>query len=86
MLDNKLFSEVRKYIFEYTKNELSPQVVYHSFKHTEEVVNAALEIGKAENISENDLIISSEKFSKDLNIKHYVVPNDFIIDINTIIN
>jgi len=39
-----------------------------------------------ENISENDLIISSEKFSKDLNIKHYVVPNDFIIDINTIIN
>lgn len=55
MLDNKLFIDVRKFIFESFKKELSPQLVYHNFSHTEEVVNAAFEIGKAENISEKDL-------------------------------
>ena len=57
MLDNKLFKEVRKFIFEYIKGELSPKIVYHNFKHTEEVVNAAFEIGNAEKISEQDLEI-----------------------------
>ena len=57
MLDNKLFKEVRKFIFEYSKGELSPKIVYHNFKHSEEVVNAAFEIGKAEKISEQDLEI-----------------------------
>jgi len=55
MLDNKLFIEVRKFIFESFKKELPSQIVYHNFTHTEEVVNAAIEIGQAENISEKDL-------------------------------
>ena len=55
MLENKLFIEVRKFIFESFKKELPSQIVYHNFTHTEEVVNAASEIGQAENISEKDL-------------------------------
>jgi len=55
MLHTKLFIEVRKFIFESFKKELAPQIVYHNFTHTEEVVNAAYEIGQAENISEKDL-------------------------------
>jgi HD superfamily phosphodiesterase len=55
MLHTKLFTEVRKFIFESFKKELSPQLVYHNFTHTEEVVNAAYEIGQAENISEKEL-------------------------------
>jgi len=57
MLDTKLLSEVKSFVFESFKKELSSQIVYHTFKHTEEVVNAAYEIGQAENISENDLEI-----------------------------
>ena len=55
MLNSKLFIEVREFILENFKNKLSPQIVYHNFSHTEDVVNAAYEIGQAENISEKDL-------------------------------
>jgi len=57
MLDTKLLSKVKSFVFESLKKELSSQIVYHTFKHTKEVVNAAYEIGQAENISENDLEI-----------------------------
>lgn len=55
MLKNNFFKEVRRYVFNLFKKELPAEVVYHNFDHTVEVVNAAFEIGKAENISDNDM-------------------------------
>jgi len=55
MLENEFFSEVQDYVFRKLKNELSPSIIYHNYKHTQQVVNAAYEIAKAENINDSDL-------------------------------
>lgn len=57
MLENDFFVKVKKYIFNLYKNSLPPQVVYHNFDHTVQVVEASNEIAIAENISEEDLEI-----------------------------
>lgn len=55
MLENDFFKEVASFVFNMFKNELSPEVIYHNYEHTFEVVKNANKIGLAENISENDL-------------------------------
>ena len=55
MLENEFFKEVSEYIFGLFKNELPPQVVYHNYDHTIQVVNNVIEIGEAENISLENL-------------------------------
>ncbi len=55
MLENDFFKEVEAFVFNLLKNELSPEVVYHNYEHTFEVVKNANEIGIAENISEDNL-------------------------------
>ncbi|MDP3312500.1 HD domain-containing protein [Lutibacter sp.] len=54
MLENDFFKEIQSYIFEMFKNNLKPQVVYHNYIHTLEVVFAANEIALAEGISEDN--------------------------------
>lgn len=55
MLENDFFKEVETFVFNLFKNELPPNVVYHNFEHTFEVVKNAYEIGIAENITEDEL-------------------------------
>jgi len=73
MLKNDFFKEVRSYVFNKFKNELPPEVVYHNFDHTIEVVNAAFEIGKAENISDKEMeaLLLAAWFHDIGNIKGY---------------
>lgn len=73
MLKNDFFKEVRNYVFNMFKNELPPEVVYHNFDHTVEVVNAAFEIGKAENISNKEMeaLLLAAWFHDTGNIKGY---------------
>lgn len=37
------------------KNELSPKLIYHSYFHTLDVMNAAMQIAESENVSEEDI-------------------------------
>ncbi len=55
MVENEFFKEVSEYVFGLFKNELPPQVVYHNYDHTIQVVNNVIEIGEAENISLENL-------------------------------
>lgn len=55
MLENDFFKEVKVFVFNLFKNELSPKVVYHNYNHTLQVVEASYEIAEAENILENEL-------------------------------
>ncbi|MDV7187348.1 DUF5706 domain-containing protein [Lutibacter sp. TH_r2] len=55
MLENDFFIEVKTFVFDIFKNKLSQKTVYHNYNHTYQVVTAAEEIGKAENISDADL-------------------------------
>ncbi|MDT0552489.1 Pycsar system effector family protein [Urechidicola vernalis] len=57
MLENVFFKAVKTFVFELFKTELVPEAVYHNFGHTLRVVNASLEIGQAENLTENELEI-----------------------------
>ncbi|WP_299526760.1 Pycsar system effector family protein [uncultured Lutibacter sp.] len=57
MLESDFFKEIKSYVFQLTKNQLSSQVVYHNFNHTVNVVNAVNEIALAENVTEEDLEI-----------------------------
>jgi predicted metal-dependent HD superfamily phosphohydrolase len=57
MLENDFFKEIETFVFELFKNELPPNVVYHNFEHTFQVVKKAYEIGLAENITEDELEI-----------------------------
>ncbi len=55
---NMQFEKVNSYIQQVLKTEISPFLVYHSLAHTLGVLDAAIEIAKEENITnENDLII-----------------------------
>lgn len=55
MIESKLVNDVKSYIFELFKTQLKPTVIYHNFSHTEQVVNAAFEIGQGESLSKTDL-------------------------------
>jgi len=55
MLENEFFKKVENYIFNLFKTELPPEVVYHNFEHTNQVVQHAFEIGVAEGFEDNDL-------------------------------
>lgn len=57
MLDVKFIKEVEEYVRELFRAKLSNEVLYHTIKHTIEVVEAVETIGKAESISESDLEI-----------------------------
>ena len=74
MLENRFFKEVRDYVLNLFKNELPLECVYHNYDHTLEVVEAAFEIGKAENISEDELqiLLLAAWFHDTGNIKGYV--------------
>lgn len=74
MLENDFFKEVRDYVFNLFKNGLPVEVVYHNFDHTLEVVEAAFEIAKAENISEDELqlLLVAAWFHDTGNTKGYV--------------
>jgi len=74
MVNNDFFKEVREYVFNLFKNELPNEVVYHNFDHTLEVVNAAYEIGTAENVSEQEMksLLIAAWFHDVGNIKSYI--------------
>ena len=74
MVNNDFFKEVRDYVFNLFKNELPYEVVYHNFDHTIEVVNAAYEIGTAENISNEEMksLLIAAWFHDTGNIKSYI--------------
>ena len=74
MVNNDFFKEVRGYVFNLFKNDLPSEVVYHNFDHTVEVVNAAFEIGTAENISDVDMksLLIAAWFHDTGNIKSYI--------------
>ena len=55
MLENNFFREVKGYVFNLFKENLPLKTVYHSESHTFQVVNAAIEIGLSQNLSEEDL-------------------------------
>ena len=55
MLKNDFFKGVENFVFNLFKNELPPQVVYHNFEHTNQVVKHTFEIGTAEGVSEEDI-------------------------------
>ena len=55
MLENEFFKGIASYVFNLFKNQLSPEVVYHNFEHTQDVVLHANKIGLAEKITEEDL-------------------------------
>lgn len=55
MLENDFFKGVENFVFNLFKNELPPQVVYHNFEHTNQVVKHTFEIGTAEGVSEEDI-------------------------------
>ncbi|UMB54833.1 DUF5706 domain-containing protein [Lutibacter sp. A64] len=55
MLENDFFKEVAVYVFNLSKSELSPEVIYHNYEHSQEVAKHAFEIGVAENLNEEDL-------------------------------
>jgi len=55
MLENIFFKEIKNYVFKLLKEKLPIQVVYHNFKHTLQVVEAAQEVGLAEGLKEQDL-------------------------------
>ena len=57
MLENDFFKGVETFIFNLFKNELPPQVVYHNFEHTNQVVKHTFEIGTAEGVSDEDIEI-----------------------------
>ncbi|MFL5811303.1 MAG: HD domain-containing protein, partial [Flavisolibacter sp.] len=48
------FQKAEAYIFKRLKKELSPTLSYHGYHHTEDVMNAAMQIAEAEKISESD--------------------------------
>lgn len=54
MLDLHFIKEVEDYVRELFKVKLGNEVLYHTIKHTIDVVDAIEVIGKAESISEND--------------------------------
>lgn len=49
--------EIRDYVFRLLRDELPRNYIYHNFNHTYETVQAAIEIGKGSNLSEEDLEI-----------------------------
>lgn len=56
--------DLKGYILNRLKNELSPKLTYHSLEHTNDVLNAANLIAKEESVSsyENDLISTAALF------------------------
>ena len=74
MVNNGFFKEVRGYVFKLFKSNLPIAVVYHNFDHTVEVVNAAFEIGTAENISDEEMktLLIAAWFHDTGNIKSYL--------------
>ena len=55
MIENDFFKEVESFVFELFKSKLSPKVVYHNFKHTQQVVQAVNEIALEESVADDDL-------------------------------
>ncbi|MBL4744772.1 MAG: HD domain-containing protein [Flavobacteriaceae bacterium] len=56
-MEPTLINDVKSYVFELLKTRLKPNVLYHTFNHTEHVANAAYEIGIGEGLSEKELEI-----------------------------
>lgn len=54
-MDQALIDKVREYVYELYSKHANPANVYHSFSHTELVVEASIEIGKAEGISDKEM-------------------------------
>ena len=50
---------LRDFVFALFRDKLPPEAVYHNFNHTEQVVDHAMEIGKAEGLDEEQLEILS---------------------------
>lgn len=55
MLESAFFVEVKNHVFNLFKESLPDEAVYHNYNHTLQVVNASLEIAKAENVDDSDL-------------------------------
>ena len=49
-----ILSSVRDYVSDLLTNKLDPMYVYHNLEHTQSVVQAAREIGKGSNLSEQE--------------------------------
>jgi predicted metal-dependent HD superfamily phosphohydrolase len=51
------YEEARKYVLNRLENELSPNLTYHSLKHTLEVVSAADRLATWEKVGEEDRLL-----------------------------
>ncbi len=56
-MNSNILSEVKEYVSKLLIEKTSNKFYYHTIKHTEEVVSAAQEISKGENLSNEDLEI-----------------------------
>lgn len=57
IVKNSIINEVKTYVANILKNDLSPDMTYHSLKHTEEVVKSSLEIANKQGVSKDDELI-----------------------------
>jgi len=55
--ESALLQKSKKYVESFLKENLTDGIYYHDLEHTQEVVNASLEIGIASNISDEELEI-----------------------------
>ena len=56
-IQNLRFNDVKKFIIKKLKKELSPTFYYHDYKHTTDVLEAAIKIGKDENLNEDEMLL-----------------------------
>ena len=54
MSDNNILAKAEKLATDILKNQLPEELTYHNFEHTKKVVDAAILIGKGENLNETD--------------------------------
>jgi uncharacterized protein len=57
MSSKKVLSGIREAVLNLLKEKLPPSLTYHTFEHTMDVMDAAVRIGEAENINDDDLEI-----------------------------
>lgn len=62
--NNKMITLAKDYVFDLFKKQLNPQLIYHNFNHTAEVVSAAEEIALASNLpkAEMEILLLSALF------------------------